>query len=227
MVATGFFILTMLMVLAVPLGVHQFTNAENSVKKRATLHYAIGMSLWLAYVIGLSKTGFLEEMSLPPRMPLMVIIPGVLLLALFASKRGHGQLLAQLPKHVPVYIQSFRIIVELLIYGTFLNGIFPERTTFEGLNYDILVGISALPIGFLVQRQSLGKKGLLVWNIICCLILTLTGYAFMSSYYILNLANAEQIHEFLNLPYILLPSVLLPFAFFYHIISIKQALAGN
>jgi hypothetical protein len=131
------------------------------------------------------------------------------------------------PKHVPIFIQSFRIIVELLIYGAFLEGFFPLRVTFEGLNYDILMGIIALPMGFLVLKGIAKRNAMLAFNIIGLMVLGLTGYAFVTSFYFSDFVSASGEIALVQAPFILLPGVLLPFAVFYHIVSIKQDLSSE
>ena len=96
----------------------------------------------------------------------MIVGPVLIGILLLSGIKSFQPLLQKTGLHLPVFLQSFRIIVELLIYGAFLEGVFPQRATFEGLNFDILVGISAPVIGWLILKKRIGfKKGLLIWNI--------------------------------------------------------------
>lgn len=178
---------------------------------------------WITYIASISYSGILDNFSLPPRVPLMVVIPITLGIIWLVSRKSFESILFNTPIHIPILLQSFRIIVELLIFGAYLNGVFPKRATFEGLNYDILVGFSALLIGFLVWKNKLSIKIILFWNIVSLCILSLTAYSFISSYYFMSL-SANINYDFVKFPYILLASVLLPIAIFLHAFSIKQTL---
>jgi hypothetical protein len=105
-----------------------------------------------------------------------------------------------------------------------LEGYFPKRVTFEGLNYDILVGATAPVIGWLFMKNKLGLNATLIWNIVGMMILALTGYAFISSYFFPEFAETIDKIHFVSFPFVLLPAVLLPIAIFLHIFSIRQIL---
>jgi hypothetical protein len=199
------------------------TNTQ-ALRKNAT----ILLTIWVLYVIAMSFTGILDNLSMPPKAPILIIIPAIIIAFIASSLKGFQSVLDNTPKHVLILIQSFRIIVELLIYGAFLDGFFPQRVTFEGLNYDILMGIIALPMGLLVLKGIAKRKAILAFNIIGLMVLGLTGYAFVSSFYFTDFVSASGEIALVQVPFILLPGVLLPFAIFYHLVSIKQNLrSGN
>lgn len=198
---------------------------KNSAQPWQTLkYYLLFIVLWLAYIIALVFTGVLNDFGLPPRLPLLVVIPAVLMGIILSGRASFKYILLHTPLHLPVLLQSFRIIVELLIYGAFREGVLPQRTTFEGLNYDIVVGISALGMGGALYAGKLNTKFLLFWNIISLSILSLTVYSFVSSFYG-TVEGWTRNSDFIEFPYILLPAVLLPIAIFLHIFSIRQAVS--
>jgi len=152
----------------------------------------------------------------------MVVIPSFILILFITSRNAVKKSIAIVSRSFAIYIQAFRIGVELLIYGAFLNGVFPKNVTFEGINFDIIVGVSALLVGYLVQRKIMGRIGVLIWNFSSLAILSVTVYAFISTYYFSNFSTTIQSIQFVKMPYLLLASVLLPFAVFYHVVSIRQ-----
>ena len=191
-------------------------------KKSLVLSYTTVLTAWIVYVVVIAGTGVLADFSLPPRLPLLIVIPAIVGCILLTGRKNFREVLDQTPPYVPVYLQSFRILVEFLIYGAFLQGVFPERATFSGINYDIIVGASAPVVGFLIQRGKISYKGLLVWNVIAISILTVTVYAFISTYYFTDYIAVVRNTDFTKLPYLLLAAVLLPVAVFLHIFSIRQ-----
>lgn len=182
---------------------------------------------WLAYLSLLDYSDILKNFDLPPRIPLLVVIPAIILIVVIAKRKPMVVLLEAIPLHWAVFLQSFRIFVELLIYATFLEGIFPQRATFQGLNYDIVVGISALPMGLLVMKGIITNRGILVWNMVSLGILSLTVYSFISTYYFSDYPLTNDTMKFVELPYLLLASVLLPTAIFLHVFSIRQVLNNS
>ena len=69
-------------------------------------------------------------------------------------------------------MQSFRIAVELLLLLAFLRNELPLQMTFEGRNFDILSGILAIPVGYLLAKgKTYAPKLAIAFNIISLLLL--------------------------------------------------------
>ncbi len=190
--------------------------------KRMLLSFLALVVLWLGYIALLVQSGILSDVSFPPKVPVLIIVPMVLGIVFITGTRSFVPILNRTPLYLPVYMQCFRIVVELLIYGGYKEGIIPQRATFEGWNVDVLVGISAIVVAYLVQKGKLGTKGLRSWNIISLLILTLTAFSFVYSYYFTDFSLTEKAELFGQFPYILLASVMLPIAIFLHVFSLRQ-----
>ncbi len=193
-------------------------------KKKIALSLFAGGSLWIFYLIILTQTGVLRNFELPPRVPLLIVFPALAILLVSVNSKFMSKSLERTPAHLPILLQSFRILVELLIYSTYLKGIFPQRATFEGLNFDILVGITALFMGWAVYHGKIKREGILTWNIVSLCVLLLTVYSFISSFYFTDFISSKEALQFVEFPYLLLASVLLPIAIFLHAFSIKQVL---
>ncbi len=193
-------------------------------RSKVLLYIFMGLIIWTSYLTILSKTGVLLDFGMPPRVPLMIVFPVIAFILVIVNRNFMNQALTETSIHLPVFMQSFRILVELLIYATYLKGVFPQRATFEGLNYDILVGISALLAGFGILKGVIKPKGALIWNITSIGVLILTVYSFISTYYFSDFASTLEGSRFVEFPYLLLASVLLPAAIFLHAFSIKQIL---
>ncbi len=190
--------------------------------KKLVTRYLVSGSVWLIYVAVISATGILGDFSLPPRVPLFVVIPTVVASIVITGRPSFRSLLENAPLHLPVFMTSFRIVVELLIYGAYREGVFPQRVTFGGMNYDILVGVSACVVGVLVLKRRFSLNGLFVWNVVSLAILSVTVYAFASSYYSNDLMTLNDKLKFVRFPYLLVPAILLPVAIFLHVFSIRQ-----
>lgn len=214
MIALGFYTLSVIILLLLLVIFGHY--------KEVLLKYLLIISIWLIYTATLSLTGFLYDFGLPPRLPLLIVIPAIFLSVFLTGRSSFQPILSHTAYYLPILLQSFRIIVELLIFGAYQNDVFPQLATFEGLNFDILVGISALPMSWLVYKNVIGSRSMLIWNIASLMVLSLTAFTFIYSFYFTAYQQTSGAREFSQFPYILLASVLLPTAIFLHVFSLRQ-----
>ncbi|MEM9023468.1 MAG: hypothetical protein AAGB22_06985, partial [Bacteroidota bacterium] len=199
MTTVGFFALSAGMLLTMLAVFLKFGGA------RSARNWGFAALGWLGWLVALDATGVVHDFGFPPRMVLLVVVPAVVMMLVAVNRTSAKRWLEQLPWHIPVLLQAFRIVVELLIYATYREDIFPQRATFEGLNFDILVGISALPVGWAVYKGLLQRKGLLAWNFASLGVLSLTVYSFLSVYFFTDFATIGEHWKLVTMPYLLLP----------------------
>jgi hypothetical protein len=180
---------------------------------------------WAALLTVLSYKGFFADFSkLPPRPVLALLIPLPFVLIFVFSKTG-AKILELIPAQWLVLMQSFRIFVEVLIWFAFLANKLPVQMSFEGKNFDVLTGILALPIGYLlIRKAAYSPKLIIVFNVVgLLLLLNILIIAVLSMptsfHYFTNEPSATLIAQF---PFILLPGVLVPIAYSFHIFSLRQ-----
>jgi hypothetical protein len=201
------------------------TSWEKSKQLRIFRTTFIFIFLWIAFISLLSMKGFFADFStLPPRPLLAIMVPLVFILGFTFSKTGTG-LIRNIPPHWLVFMQSFRIVVELLLWFAFLGDKLPIQMTFEGRNLDIISGIIALPVGYLVMNnKSNSRTWIMLFNIIGIAlllnILIVAVLSFPTSFrYFMNEPSGALVAQF---PFILLPGVLVPIAYTMHIFSLRQ-----
>jgi hypothetical protein len=177
---------------------------------------------WLIFISSISLTGFFQNTNtIPPRF-LIVLIGNIAFIAFLYSRLKT----VALDYRYALLVHALRIPVEITLYFLFLRKQVPEIMTFNGLNFDIIIGISALI--FFIQSQlfkvNLGKKTLLIWNIIGLMFLiNIVVIAILSAPLPIQQLSFEQPNmAVLYFPYILLPSFIVPIVLLTHIISIKQ-----
>jgi hypothetical protein len=215
----GFTLLSFLMIVVFSLII--FTYVEDQKTKNQTFAgFILFLLLWIGYNQLLIKTGLILSTDFPPRIPLLVFLPLLLSIVLVKKTKGLKWIIKTMPIYVPIAIQSFRVVVELLIFESYKNGVLPERVTFSGYNFDIIVGALALPAAYLVYKASNKRRSLIIWNVFGLSILMVTVSSFVYSFYF---ASENQIDlNFIQYPLAFLPTVLLPFAIFFHVISLSQ-----
>lgn len=185
------------------------------------------IAAWLAITAALAVSGFLSQWTAkPPHFPLIPIaaLVGVALLHMGKPVRAA---LAAAPRHWPVAFQTFRIGVELSFWGLFASGGAPVQVTFEGRNFDVLVGLTAPLIAYAIARFDLRPRFVITWNALGLAILFNTIVTTISSLpgpLHLNWPG-EAFTAFGSWPFVWIPAFLAPLAIFLHIFSIRQNLA--
>jgi hypothetical protein len=204
------------------------TNWEKDKQNKIFFGTTFILLTWIGLLTILSINGFFTDFSkLPPRPALAMLIPLPIIFLIAFSKAG-TQLLETAPSHWLVFMQSFRIIVELLLLFAFIAGKLPVQMTFEGRNFDVLTGLFALPVGYLLaKKKTYAPKLAIAFNIIgIILLLNILLIAVLSMptsiRYFMNEPSNTLVGQF---PFILLPGVLVPIAYTMHIFSLRQLLA--
>ena len=197
-----------------------------SARRRVPGVAGLGLIGWLALTGSLAIRGFFQDWSrLPPRMlpaPLVPLIGGLLLL--FYSRQARA-LLAATPLQWPIYLQSFRIVMEIILWLLFVQHRAPAIMTFEGRNVDILVGLTAIPVGyFCFVRKVWPKQVALWWNVIGALILlNVVVHAQLATPSPFRVFVTDPPVTFIgDWPYIWLPGFLVPLAWLLHAASLIQ-----
>ncbi|BDD10370.1 hypothetical protein FUAX_28020 [Fulvitalea axinellae] len=206
-------------------------NTPPQKRKSILLKVTFGLIAWFAYVFTLSSTGFIESRDLPPRMPLLGILPTFLFTAFFLTTRRFDNFIKAIPASWLIYYQSFRIIVELIIWSTFLEGIIPKNTTFEGTNLDVMAGLTAPVVAYLVyNKRALPENFALAWNFASIAILAVTVFTFISTTFFPSIwANQYHIDikAFASFPYVFIPTFFMPSAFFVHFVYVSKYFRKN
>jgi hypothetical protein len=203
------------------------TGWEKSRQRNVFFGTAVVIAVWAVLLLILSYKGFFADFStLPPRPALALFIPLPFIILTALSKPGK-ELLQSIPPHWLVWMQSFRIVVELLLLFAFIAGKLPVQMTLEGRNFDVATGLLALPVGYVMMRMGSPAKRLAIFfNILGLLLLmNILVIAVLSMptplQYFMNEPSNTLVAQF---PFILLPGVLVPIAYGLHIFSLKQLL---
>ncbi|MFY0643879.1 MAG: hypothetical protein JXR19_05380 [Bacteroidia bacterium] len=180
---------------------------------------------WTILQLVLGYLGFFEEaVSKMYRLPLLAG-PPVLLIFIVLLLPSNASWLYSINQEKLTRIHIVRFLVELILYGLFLQSAIPEVMTFAGRNFDILAGLTAPIVIFMAYRKEIFKrKALLIWNLFSLLLLlniVVTA--------VLAIPTPFQVFGFdqpnlavLHFPFNLLPAVVVPIVLFAHIACIRQ-----
>lgn len=197
-----------------------FARYQVSVRKLSLI-----LGIWLLLLLGLSSSGFLSDFStFPPRIMLVPVIAVVTLVWIVISNKSN-QAIDLLPPGWIVKMQGFRVIVELFIWWAYLDGDLPVQMTFEGRNFDILIGLTAPLVAFLWLQENKVRPALVItWNVLGILVLlNIVVIAVLSMPTPMQYFTNEPANTLVStFPWILLPGILVVLAVVLHLLSIKQ-----
>lgn len=182
--------------------------------------------VWAVFVSIWSLSGLMQNFDrFPFNLAPVMLIP-LLGILLFTFSKTAKEILTHFEPHVIIRIQTFRFFVELIIWILFIEKILPIQMTFEGRNLDIISGITAPLIAWLVANQKINKTLVILWNIMCLgLLINIVTVAILSMptpvQYFFNEPHNTSVTKF---PYVFLPAFLVPLAYMLHFFSIRQLL---
>lgn len=131
----------------------------------------------------------------------------------------------QLNSKMLLSVHVLRIPVELILFQLFLQNKVPELMTFQGWNFDIVMGISALGILMyqLITKRTINRKFFIIWNGIgIAFLLFIVSLAILSSPLpIQQLAFDQPNIAVLEFPYCYLPTCEVPIVLLSHILLIN------
>lgn len=206
---------TFILTCALTIGLFYFSNGK---PKRLTLL----IILWSVMQSILAYSGFYTNThTIPPRFG-FILIPSILMIIYGTLPKQQKWFLEKRNTKISTFLHFVRLPVELVLFGLLAHKMIPESMTFEGWNYDIMMGITAPLIGWLFLKERVSKKLLLSWNI-AGLILVLSIYlnGILSAELPFQQIAFEQPNRAVTyFPFVLLPATVVPIVMWTHISDI-------
>ena len=184
--------------------------------RRAGIVSAAVITALGAFSFALAKVGVFDNFTLPP--PLFFLLIGTFVATAILARK------TPLP-HSEVWLvglQSFRIVVELLIHEAVLQKVAPPQFTWTGLNFDILTGLTAPIVALLIATGHAKRTVVLLWNIAGSLLLFWVVMVAVLSmplpFQVFHPDNTWIVHA----PYIWLPIIFVSSALYLHILVFRK-----
>src|SRR5215470_9173333 len=183
--------------------------------------------VWLVVTGYLSYTARLHDFSAQP--PLLLVLILLSFVAVYfgsyfsaASKLIDSPGLAWL-----VGLQVFRLAVEIFLDLGYRAGFVPVQMTIEGRNWDVVTGLTALPMAWLVAKNKAPKWLIYAWNVMgLALLLNVMTIAALSMPTPLRQFHNELANTFVvYFPYVWLPTYLVQVAWMSHLLIFRAAKA--
>ena len=182
-----------------------------------TMRAATGAVLWLVATGLAARSGALHGFSLSLFTALMILTGGV------AFSRMGAALMAAVGPVGLIGFQFFRLPVAVFLRGMYQAGQVPVQMTYEGLNFDIFVGLTAPAMAWLVWRGKVRAYAIWAWNAFGLVLLA-------EAIVIAALSMPTEFRVFTNepastfatyAPYVWLPTVLAPAALLGHLLVLR------
>lgn len=201
-------------------------KADMEQQKKMLKLISLGFALWLLITAVLSIGGYYENFRyLPPRIFLFGIFPPLVIALVLSFSKSFVNILRHIPPAWLIKIQSFRIVMELMLWLAYIGLFMPFQMTFVGFNLDIVAGITALFAGRVFYRKrTFFKPETVIWNVFGILLL-------VNVVFVAVISTPSPFRVFLNepssavvaaFPFIWIPTFIVPFALAMHIFSIRQ-----
>ncbi len=188
-----------------------------------------GMIVWLGVATVLAQSGVLAVWSaFPPRWPLLPLT-ALGTLVLLSLTGWFRRLLAEVPLWQPVALQAFRVGVEFAFWRLHAEGVAPAQVTFEGRNFDALVGLTAPVVAAGIAFGWVGPRLTITWNLFgLAMLFNAIGTVATSAPGPLHLNWAgEPFTAIAAWPIVWIPALLAPIGITLHVVSIRQALGHS
>ena len=182
---------------------------------------------WAVLQIIVARSGFYAGApALPPRFILAVAPPFLVLAGLFSVRAGRTWL-GNLDPSALLLLHTVRIPVEAVLHQLYLEGSIPQVMTWEGRNFDLFTGVSALFLYAWSRRSGALPRGLLiVWNVVGLLLVfsVLIHGALSAPSPFQQFVARDGSFALLEVPFVWLPSLIVPIVVIAHAASLLQLL---
>lgn len=197
---------------------------DDARKKRFVTTIIVALICWMAFIAAWSLSGVMGNFGIFPFNMLPALAIPLITVILFTFSKTFTEVLTHIPQHRLIYLQSFRIFVEILLWMLFIDNLLPVQMTFEGLNADVISGVTAVIAGYAAFEGKLSRTMLITWNVVCLgLLINIITIAILSMPVSFRMFMNEPSNTIVTrFPIALLPSMLVPLAYMLHFFSLRK-----
>jgi hypothetical protein len=135
-----------------------------AVRRPWTIGISVAAGAWMGVTWAAAETGHLSRLDLTPPPFLGLPVALVILSLVVAFSRFGTRLIDGLPLAWLIGVQVFRFPLELMLHRAYSEGVMPLQMSYAGWNFDIVTGLTALPVAWAVSRGYAGRGLVLAWN---------------------------------------------------------------
>jgi hypothetical protein len=227
LLSVGFIVLTLLVSIGVIWNVFLAGRGLRETHTR-TLTYtawaAGAIALWLVVTWQVAASGILAQFDRRPA-PLLILLLTVLTVSTVVAFTRYGTRFAfGLPLWILVIGQVFRLPLELLMHRAAVEGVMPPQMSYSGWNFDVLTGLLAIPVAWLLARGhrhawTLAKA----WNLMGTLLLANVLTIAVVSTPLVAAFGSDRLNTWVAYPpFVWLPTLLVVCAITGHLVIFRK-----
>lgn len=205
-----------------------WTERRRGGRPGRTVAAALAAAAWLALTGLGAARGVIAFDSRPPTFMVLMGIMIVGTVALARSPLGR-RLAAGLPLALLVGWQGFRLPLELMMHRAQREGLMPVQMSYEGMNFDIVTGATALVVAALIAAGRASRRLVWAWNILgSVLLLNIVTIAVLSTPTPLRVFHNSPPNVWVTqFPFIWLPTVMVAMALLGHLLIFQRLSARD
>jgi hypothetical protein len=168
-------------------------------------------------------SGILADTTRRPP-PMALVLAACVVTTVFAARSSLGARIANgLPLWALVGVQSFRLPLELVMHRAARAGVMPVEMSFEGYNFDIVTGVTALVLAVALYVGHVPRAVVVAWNVLGSVLLAVIVTVAVAAMPFVHAFGPEHVNRWvLYFPYVWLASVLVQAALFGHIVIFRR-----
>jgi len=219
--------LAVLLVIGVDLAGRRLRESPRT-RRRWTILTSVGAGMWLGVTWAAAETGQLSRLDLTPppfaALPVALVVLG----ALMAFTRFGTRLVDGLPLAALIGAQAFRFPLELLMHHAYREGVMPYQMSYSGWNFDIVTGLTALPVAWAIHRGIGGRRLAIAWNVMGSLLLLNIVVIAVVSMPVVGMFGPDLLNTWVMFPpFVWLPAVMVLMAFTGHLLVARALRQGT
>jgi hypothetical protein len=225
--ARAFIVLSVLVALGIIWNVYLAGRGLRESHRRTWLFTGVaiaGTTAWMALTWYVASTGILADFSLrlPPMLVLFIVI--LTMSVAIANTRYGTRFVEGLPLWILIAGQCFRLPLEVLMHRAAHEGVMPTQMTYTGWNFDIVTGITALPVAWWLARGHRHARTVaIVWNTVGAILLANILTIAMLSTPLVAAFGPERLNVWVaHPPYVWLPTLLVVCAITSHLVIYRK-----
>ena len=183
-----------------------------------------GLIIWFLYGGILSYSGIFSDPEKKPLFFFLLIVPFIVWTIVIIKTALGREIALSVPIKLLIGFQVYRVGIELFLENLWQIGLVPNMMTYHGANFDILIGLSAPIIAFLLERNFISKKVALIWNCLGLVVLAnVVARGFLTTPGFLNILSDDYPNTALTtFPFTYIAVLMVPVAASLHIFSIRN-----
>ena len=189
-----------------------------------TIVAVVGTTLWMLVTWLIAATGIIADVSRrPPPMLIMPLTVIAMSIAIAYSRYG-TRFVEGLPLWILIAGQAFRFPLELLMHRAAEEGVMPPQMSYSGWNFDIVSGITAIPVAWALARGVVHARALAVaWNILGSILLANILVVAMISTPLVAAFGGHRLNTWVAYPpYVWLPTMMVVCAITGHLVIFRK-----